>query len=323
MKKYEKKSLYTFIAVFSSGFLVIFLLLATLFYIKEEKRLSSEARMVTHVEYIECKNIYGNSQECRDFLQTPSINLKETYEQLFYAFLLSLLVMIPLIITLGYISLKPVRRATALLDRVMEQISHDMNTPMSAIKINAQSLANKSDGVLQKKAKRIVASAKQIELMQANLQALILQETRSLYKEKLEMSHVLYEVIETLESKYPHSEINYDGKELILFADKTDLQRVLINIIENSIKYNQNSEPIVIKSYLKELHIIDKGIGIEDVNKVFDNYYREASSKPGLGIGLAATHQLCKNNNCKIKIESEVAKGTTVILKFNNENENV
>ncbi|MEA2100499.1 MAG: HAMP domain-containing sensor histidine kinase [Campylobacterota bacterium] len=323
MKNYEKKSLYSFITIFFLGFMAIFLLLASLFYLVEEKRLSSEERMKQHIEFVECKTIYGDSKECQKYLKTPMINLQATYEQIFYAFLLSLLIVIPTIITLGYISLKPVRRATALLDSVMEQITHDMNTPMSAIKINASSIMKKTDGVIQNKAHRIVESAKQIELMQGNLQALILREQRALYSEKLDLSLLINGVIATLQTKYQNSIINYDSIPLEIYADKTDIQRVLINIIENSIKYNKNNNPIKIFTLENTIHIQDKGIGIKDISKVFDNYYRESSSKQGLGIGLSATYQLCLNNNCKIKIESEFGVGTTVILSFNDGDSNV
>ena len=323
LKNYEKKSLYTFIGIFFLGFMAIFLLLASLFFLVEKKRLSSEERMTQHVEYIECKTIYSDSKECQKHLKTPTIDLESTYEKILYAFLLSLLIIIPTIITLGYISLKPVRRASALLDSVMEQITHDMNTPMSAIKINASSIMKKTDGVIQNKAHRIIESAKQIELMQGNLQALILREQRALYIEKLALSSLIAEVINTLQTKYQHSKINYDSIPLEIYADKTDIQRVLINIIENSIKYNKKDNPIEIITTHNTIHVKDEGIGIKNVSKVFDNYYRESTAKQGLGIGLSATYQLCINNNCDIKIESEFGVGTTVVLKFNGKNTNV
>ena len=310
-------------AIFFLGFIAMFLLLATLFYFKEEKRLSSEERMKQHIEYVECKTIYNESKECKKYLNPPAINLQPIYLQIFYAFLLSLIIIIPTIITLGYISLKPVRRATTLLDNMMEQITHDMNTPMSAIKINASSIMKKTDGVVQNKAHRIVESAKQIELMQGNLQALILREQRALYKEEINLSSLIIETIHTLKTKYPDSIINYDSFPLKIQADKTDMQRILVNIIENSIKYNKNNNPIEISTLKNDIYIKDNGIGIKDIDKVFLNHYRESSQKQGLGIGLSATYQLCKNNGFDIVMQSKFGIGTTVILKLNGEDSNV
>ena len=111
-----------------------------------------------------------------------------------------------------------------------------------------------------------------------------------------------------------------------VFADKDDIQRVILNILTNSIKYTPDGGNIKIyvgfvfnDAYIK---VIDNGIGIpeSDLNRIFERFYRVDKSRAremgGTGLGLSIAKEILDKNGGSIDIKSEVNKGTEVVIKI-------
>ena len=111
-----------------------------------------------------------------------------------------------------------------------------------------------------------------------------------------------------------------------VYADKDDIQRVILNILTNSIKYTPDGGNIKIyvgfvynDAYIK---IIDNGIGIpeEDLNRIFERFYRVDKSRAremgGTGLGLSIAKEILDKNGGSIDIKSEINKGTEVVIKI-------
>ena len=111
-----------------------------------------------------------------------------------------------------------------------------------------------------------------------------------------------------------------------VYADKDDIQRVILNILTNSIKYTPDGGNIKIyvgfvfnDAYIK---IIDNGIGIpeSDLNRIFERFYRVDKSRAremgGTGLGLSIAKEILDKNGGSIDIKSEVNKGTEVVIKI-------
>lgn len=111
-----------------------------------------------------------------------------------------------------------------------------------------------------------------------------------------------------------------------VYADKDDIQRVILNILTNSIKYTPDGGNIKIyvgfvysDAYIK---IIDNGIGIpeEDLNRIFERFYRVDKARTrelgGTGLGLSIAKEILDKNGGNIDIKSEVNKGTEVVIKI-------
>ena len=111
-----------------------------------------------------------------------------------------------------------------------------------------------------------------------------------------------------------------------VYADKDDIQRVILNILTNSIKYTPDGGNIKIyvgfvfnDAYIK---IIDNGIGIpeSDLNRIFERFYRVDKSRAremgGTGLGLSIAKEVLDKNGGSIDIKSEVNKGTEVVIKI-------
>ena len=109
-------------------------------------------------------------------------------------------------------------------------------------------------------------------------------------------------------------------------ADKYGIERVILNILTNSIKYTPENGNIKIyvgfvynDAYIK---VIDNGIGIpeEDLPRIFDRFYRVDKARTrelgGTGLGLAIAKEIIEQNKGSIDIKSEFGKGTEVVLRI-------
>lgn len=109
-------------------------------------------------------------------------------------------------------------------------------------------------------------------------------------------------------------------------ADKNGIERVILNVLSNAIKYTKENGEIKIyvgfvynDAYIK---IIDNGIGIpeQDLGRVFERFYRvdKARSREmgGTGLGLAIAKEIIEQNNGSIDIKSIFGKGTEVVIRI-------
>lgn len=111
-----------------------------------------------------------------------------------------------------------------------------------------------------------------------------------------------------------------------VYADKDDIERVVLNILTNSIKYTKDGGEIKIyvgfvynDAYIK---IFDNGIGIpeEDLNRIFERFYRVDKARTremgGTGLGLSIAKEILDKNGGSIDIKSVVGEGTEVVVRI-------
>ena len=121
-----------------------------------------------------------------------------------------------------------------------------------------------------------------------------------------------------------------EEEELYCDIDVEQLERIILNILSNAIKYNKvnGNIDVIVKDKNEEVHIevSDTGVGIpkDKVDIIFDRFERfdnkNAAIKEGSGIGLSIVKKLVDALGGKIEIKSEVDKGTTVRLIFKKSN---
>ena len=156
--------------------------------------------------------------------------------------------------------------------------------------------------------------------------------------ENLEVNFILENIVKFVEdyiyslSPYINNsglEISFDTdeEEIYIYFDKEMMQRVILNLISNSIKFTKvkGMISIYIKNYedYVEIEISDNGIGMskEFINKAFIKYEMEDrgknSNSTGFGVGLFVVYNLIKAQSGSIDISSKVGQGTTFIIKLN------
>ena len=143
--------------------------------------------------------------------------------------------------------------------------------------------------------------------------------------EEIVMSTVLY-----ASEKKRNIIFDTEEEELYCDIDVEQLERIILNILSNAIKYNKvnGNIDVIVKDKNEEVHIevSDTGVGIpkDKVDIIFDRFERfdnkNAAIKEGSGIGLSIVKKLVDALGGKIEIKSEVDKGTTVRLIFKKSN---
>lgn len=109
-------------------------------------------------------------------------------------------------------------------------------------------------------------------------------------------------------------------------ADRAGIERVILNVLSNAIKYTPENGEIKIyvgfvynDAYIK---VIDSGIGIpeEDLKRVFERFYRVDKARTremgGTGLGLSIAKEIMEQNKGSIDIKSKVGQGTEVIIRI-------
>ena len=130
----------------------------------------------------------------------------------------------------------------------------------------------------------------------------------------------LLELQPSIEKKKIQLVIKLD--DVTLVASQSDLYKLIKNILDNSIVYNNENGKIEINLSKNELIIYDTGIGIskEDLDHIFERFYRvdKARSKEssGTGLGLSIVKHICLLYGYKIDVDSTLGKGTKITILF-------
>ena len=118
-----------------------------------------------------------------------------------------------------------------------------------------------------------------------------------------------------------HTEVT--PPELIIHADKTMIEQVLINLIKNAIQsFDEQDEKVIsLKSYQSEkgnpvISVKDNGAGIdvEALEKIFIPFF--STKKTGSGIGLSLSKQIMRQHEGNITVKSKLGEGTEFLLRF-------
>jgi len=213
-------------------------------------------------------------------------------------------------------------------------VSHELKTPITSIMGYAETLAGEEyDKDTQTKFLNvIIAEAQRMTRLVTDLLTLSRYDNNRIKKEKTEFD--LGELVKKcqeklaieIEKKQHKVECFVTANVPPVYADKYGIERVILNILMNSIKYTKEQGEIKIyvgfvynDAYIK---VIDNGIGIpeKDLQRIFERFYRvdKARSRElgGSGLGLSIAKEILEKNQGEIDIKSEPGKGTEVIIKI-------
>jgi len=243
---------------------------------------------------------------------------------------LNFAVIITLLIILGIFSAYMLAKfATAPLMEYIEhlrslssQTLHELNLPIATIMSNLGMLKrNESNEKNLKRLSRIENAAKMLQQRYNELDYLIKTQTTLKIKEEFEICKLLNERVEFLQNLYPSHTITLKCQEKRLKGDAIGLAKAIDNLIDNGVKYSHNSKNIDILIKNNSLLIRDYGIGMDEVEllAIFDNYYQVNSEMKGFGIGLSMVKRYCDENGIELIFDSAPKRGTTVKLKFKQE----
>jgi signal transduction histidine kinase len=213
-------------------------------------------------------------------------------------------------ILFSFYALYPLRNALILTHEFIKDILHDINTPLSSLRLNS-SMLKKEFGENTKIA-RIEQSVQNIIDLQQHLRSYL--QNHSMQKEELALDSLLKGRITLIQNSYPDIKFILDESKIKILSSKDSLNRIIDNILINAAKYNKKNGFVHIFYSDDNLYIQDSGKGIKNPKKVFERFYKE--QERGIGIGLHIVKKLCDEADIKISLESEIDKGTTFTLNL-------
>jgi len=217
------------------------------------------------------------------------------------------------------LAIDPLYEYVKNLQNLSKETLHELNLPISTIKSNSQMLSKiLDDERSQRRLKRIDNACDMLKQRYDELEYMIKMQSKQSVEENFSLSALIQERVAFFKNIYPHINFNLDIAEFEISNDKTGLSKVIDNIIDNGVKYSQNSKKIDIRLKESTLEIQDYGLGMDEVEllQIFDNYYQANNNMQGFGIGLSMVKRFCDKNNISLNFKSSPNNGTTVILKF-------
>ena len=226
-------------------------------------------------------------------------------------------------------SLIPIKESWKRQKDFVADASHELRTPLSVVETTL-------DLVLSRKEKTIESQIKWLENIQTENRRmtklvsdlLLLARTDSgqvtLEKRNFPLHTALLEVYISIEALALQSGINLDpfqGPEIDFFGDEARIKQLAVILVDNAIKHTPAAGHVGMKvrdevsSILIEVTDTGEGIDEEDINKIFERFYRVDKSRSraegSTGLGLSIAEWIVKEHQGTIKVESSKGKGTT------------
>jgi len=201
---------------------------------------------------------------------------------------------------------------------MISAISHEFRNPIASIMGYAQTLEedkNIPQPLQEKFLGKIYNNSLKIEAL---LSRLILwnkfeSKEATLEIHTFDLFELAKEVTLSLKEKYPLRDIILEGTSYIVKADKTLIEVVLKNLVENALKYSELSIKITILN--NKISVKDNGIGIEeeDISKITKKFYRSKTKSwdNSMGLGLAIVKNILELHKTQLEVISKKGEGST------------
>ena len=224
------------------------------------------------------------------------------------------------------------KRYTEIKNDFINNMTHELKTPISSISLAAQMLNDESVGkspTMMKHLGTVIAdeSRRLRFLVEKVLQmSMFDQKTASFKKKELDLNELLEQTASTFSLRVEHTggkiTTEIEAVDSAIYVDEVHFQNAITNLMDNAVKYRKPDEPVNI--HLRTWNeggrlcfsIQDNGQGIkkENVKKIFDKFYRVHTGNvhdvKGFGLGLAYVKKIINLHEGEIRCESELGKGT-------------
>ncbi|MEZ8311806.1 sensor histidine kinase [Vibrio splendidus] len=225
------------------------------------------------------------------------------------------------------------QHVTTTLNTTVDAIAHDIRTPLSRITLASQTaLLNNAD---QQAMKDALADCSEHAMQASDMLTALMKLNDELTGKRIpqkvptQVSDVIANVVSWYEDVAEDKQVELEVESadaLVIQSDPDKLTQVLVNLVDNAIKYTEPEGRVTIKAEQStegkvEISIQDTGVGIEQKYQdlIFDRLYRVDSSRSnieGYGLGLSLALAMVENLEGTLVVESELGVGSTFTLSL-------
>jgi signal transduction histidine kinase/DNA-binding response OmpR family regulator len=283
----------------------------------------------THPEDIDLQKAIGNSVMTRKPFETE-IRLRRHKSEVYRCHLLRVMPVLEnneIVKWAGtFTDIEDQKQIAEKKDEFISIASHELKTPLTSIKSYLQLLERESTGntPFSLYVNRTLSQVKKLDGLIADLLDISkLENGKLLFEEHaFDFDRLVNNQVEMFSHTYPDYNITRVGEVgRPIYGNEPRLEQVLINFLNNAIKYSPEKKEIIVETKILEgdklfASVTDFGIGIhkEEQQKLFDKFYRapQASSGfQGMGIGLYICAEIIHRHHGTFGVESEPGKGAT------------
>jgi signal transduction histidine kinase len=201
---------------------------------------------------------------------------------------------------------------------ILSAISHEFKNPVASIRGYAETLyedPNADPAIRKRFLGKIISNTDKISGMLDRLAISVKLENNDIkpHKERFDLCMLVQDSVSNISKKYRDRNIRLKCKKTSVYADKTMMEMVLSNLLDNALKYSDDDISITIAK--ERLSVTDKGTGIEpkELKKITSKFYRirKHSWDNSMGLGLAIVSYILKLHHSTLDIKSSVGTGST------------
>lgn len=225
-----------------------------------------------------------------------------------------------------------IKRLENMRSQFVANVSHELKTPLTSIKGFAETLKYVEDKDTREKFLSIINDETD-RLTRLISDILILsdleQHKEFKVKEDIDVTEAIIDVYNLMKNTADKKGVKLQtecNENITIIGDKDKFKQMLINLIDNAIKYSERGDFVLIKckngKNVCVITIEDTGVGIpkEHIPRLFERFYRvdkaRSRSRGGTGLGLAIVKHIVLSFKGEIFVESEIGKGTKFIVKI-------
>ena len=224
------------------------------------------------------------------------------------------------------------KRYTEIKNDFINNMTHELKTPIASISLAAQMLndnsVGKSPAMLSHLGGVINDESKRLRfLVEKVLQMSMFDRKKAVFKKKeLDLNEMVENIANSFTLRVEHTGgkiyTEIEAIDSAIYVDEMHFQNVIFNLLDNAVKYRKQDMPldIYMKTWNDDLHLYlsirDTGMGIkkENLKKIFEKFYRGHTGNlhdaKGFGLGLAYVKKIIDLHKGTIHVESEFGKGT-------------
>jgi len=219
------------------------------------------------------------------------------------------------------------RRSDAMKTAVIRAVSHDLRTPLMAIVTSASALVREDLDLARadrsELAATILGEAERLDRLVANLLDLSRLEAGAAAPEReiCLIEDLVVQALDQLREDSERVEISFPDDSPSVRADAHQIERVLVNLIENALRYSPAGEPVRVQVMSTPaeamVRVVDHGPGVRpnDRERIFEPFQRGSGTNArGAGLGLAIARGFAEANGGRVWVESRRGQGAAFVL---------